>query len=75
MAEKKGKKTTIKDKKALKATIQTLKGDRKTALEAHDHGKLKSVRRRIRSLKRRMRTAAAAEKKTAKASAKAAPPA
>ena len=60
-------KAPSKDKKALKATIQTLKGDRKQALDAHDHAKLKSVRRRIRSLKRRMRTI--------KAPAKAAPPA
>jgi hypothetical protein len=45
------------DKAKVKATIKTLKGDRLKALEAHDHDKLKRVRRRIRRLKRRIHKA------------------
>ncbi len=45
------------DKKPIKDKIKLLKVERKSALEAHDHAKLKSVRRRIHSLKRRIRAA------------------
>lgn len=45
------------DKKPIKDKIKQLKADRQAALEAHDHTKLKAVRRRIHRLKRRIRNA------------------
>src|SRR5262245_1171718 len=43
------------DKPAIKAKIRELKKKRSAALEAHDHGTLKSVRRQIHSLNRQIR--------------------
>jgi hypothetical protein len=40
------------NKREIKAQIKALKGDRDTALAAHDHKQLKAVRRRIHRLKR-----------------------
>lgn len=45
------------DKTKIKAKIRTLKEKRNKALEAHDHKKLKELRREIRGLKRRIRKA------------------
>jgi len=45
------------DKKPIKDKIRQLKVQRQAALDAHDHAKLKSVRRRIHHLKRRIRAA------------------
>ena len=45
------------DKAAVKAKIKELKGQRNTALEAHDHGELKKQRRAIHRLKRKLRRA------------------
>ncbi len=45
------------DKAAIKARIRRLKVDREKALEAHDPGQLKEVRRQIHDLKRRIRSA------------------
>ncbi len=42
------------EKKEIKARIGELKKSRDSALESHDHGKLKAVRRRIHRLKRRL---------------------
>ena len=43
------------DKTAIKAKIKALKVERQTALEAHDHAKLKLMRRKIHRLKRNLR--------------------
>ena len=45
------------DKKPIKDKIKQLKVQRQAALDAHDHAKLKSVRRRIHRLKRHIRAA------------------
>jgi hypothetical protein len=45
------------DKGAVKAQIKDLKKQRDTALSAHDHVQLKSVRRKIHDLKRAIRKA------------------
>lgn len=45
------------NKAELKSKIKELKVERNAALEAHDHGELKSVRRQIRGLKRQLRRA------------------
>jgi len=43
------------DKPAIKAKMRALKKQRDAALEAHDHGALKNVRRQIHSLNRQIR--------------------
>jgi hypothetical protein len=43
------------DKAAIKAKIRALKNDRSAALEAHDHDRLKSVRREMHHLNRQIR--------------------
>jgi DNA-binding IclR family transcriptional regulator len=43
------------DKPTIKAKIRELKKKRDAALEAHDHGELKSVRRHIHALNRQIR--------------------
>lgn len=43
------------DKAALKLRIKTLKAERDAALEAHDHGRLKSIRRQIHRINRDIR--------------------
>jgi Rho termination factor, N-terminal domain len=43
------------NKPAIKAKMRELKKDRAAALEAHDHDKLKGVRRHIHSLNRQIR--------------------
>ena len=43
------------DKPALKAKIRTLKKERDEALEAHDHGRLKNVRRQLHRITRDIR--------------------
>jgi hypothetical protein len=43
------------DKGAVKAQMRALKKDRQAALEAHDHGRLKSVRRQIHHLNHQLR--------------------
>jgi hypothetical protein len=45
------------DKAATKARIRRLKADREKAIEAHDHQRLKLVRREIHGLKRKIRAA------------------
>jgi len=45
------------NKSNLKAKIRALKVEREQALEAHDHKRLKSIRREIHGLKRRLRKA------------------
>ena len=45
------------DKAAIKAKIRELKTKRAAALEAHDHGQLKTVRRTIHRLKRQIHKA------------------
>ena len=45
------------DKAAIKAQIKVLKKKREEALNAHDHGQLKVVRRTIHRLKRRIHKA------------------
>jgi hypothetical protein len=45
------------DKTATKARIRRLKADREKAIEAHDHERLKQVRREIHGLKRKIRAA------------------
>ena len=45
------------DKASIKARIRELKVKRAAALEAHDHGELKTVRRSIHRLKRRIHKA------------------
>jgi uncharacterized protein (DUF342 family) len=45
------------DKAAVKAQIRGLKAERDVALEAHDHARLKLLRRRIHRLKRRLHKA------------------
>jgi hypothetical protein len=45
------------DKRAIKNQIRELKAQRDAALEAHDPGTLKRVRRQIHQLKRRIRAA------------------
>src|SRR5262245_12785117 len=45
------------DKRTIKVKIQELKAARDAAVEAHDHKRLKDVRRRIHSLKRRIHAA------------------
>ncbi len=48
-----------KEKSNLKLQIRELKSQRDAALEAHDHVRLKTIRRRIRALKRKVRRIAA----------------
>ena len=48
------------NKMEIKGKIKQAKESRDSALEAHDHAKLKAVRRRIHRLKRRLHKAAAA---------------
>jgi hypothetical protein len=48
-----------KEKSKLKLQIRELKSQRSAALEAHDHVRLKTIRRRIRALKRKVRRIAA----------------
>ncbi len=43
------------DKSAIKSKIKALKVERQAALEAHDHAKLKLMRRKIHRLKRNLR--------------------
>ena len=43
------------DKPAIKAKMRELKKERAAALEAHDHDRLKSVRRHLHSLNREIR--------------------
>ena len=43
------------DKVGIKAKMRALKRDRQAALEAHDHGKLKNVRRQIHHLNHQLR--------------------
>ena len=43
------------DKTAIKSKIKALKVERQAALEAHDHAKLKIMRRKIHRLKRNLR--------------------
>jgi hypothetical protein len=43
------------DKPAIKARMRDLKAERAKALEAHDHAKLKQVRRHLHSLNRQIR--------------------
>ena len=43
------------DKPAIKAKMRELKQKRQTALEAHDHGALKSIRRQIHHFNRQIR--------------------
>ena len=45
------------EKGEIKAQIKKLKVERQTALDAHDHKQLKSIRRKIRYLKRQTRKA------------------
>jgi DNA polymerase/3'-5' exonuclease PolX len=45
------------DKGRIKAQIRKLKVARDAALEAHDHGQLKMIRRKVHGLKRRVRKA------------------
>jgi hypothetical protein len=45
------------DKTAIKAQMRQLKADRDQALAAHDHARLKSVRRQLHRLNRRIRAA------------------
>lgn len=44
------------DKAAVKATMRALKVERQAAIEAHDHAKLKAVRRQLHRLNHRVRT-------------------
>ena len=48
------------DKAGVKAKIKALKVKRSTALEAHNRGELKTIRRELHKLKRSLRKAAAA---------------
>jgi len=43
------------DKSGLKAKLRQLKADRDQALQAHDHGQLKAVRRQMHRLNRKLR--------------------
>jgi hypothetical protein len=52
------------DKAGVKSKMHELRKSRDAALEAHDHAKLKSVRRELHALRRSLRKAAAAQKKT-----------
>ena len=45
------------DKADIKAQIKELKKERTKVIEAHDHAKLKNVRRKIHRLKRKLRSA------------------
>ena len=45
------------DKTAIKSQIKTLKKERDAALEAHDHARLKTIRRKIHRLKRKLHKA------------------
>lgn len=47
------------DKAEVKARLRLLKADRDKALEAHDHGQLKAIRRQIHRLNRKIRAASA----------------
>ncbi len=50
------------DKAGVKSQMKDLKKSRDTALESHDHAKLKQVRRQLHALRRSLRKAAAAQK-------------
>ena len=52
-------KASALDKAAIKSRIKALKEQRDTALEAHDHAQLKTVRRQMHELRRSLRKAAA----------------
>ena len=43
------------DKSAMKVKMRALKAERQAALEAHDHGKLKAVRRHLHRLNHEVR--------------------
>ena len=43
------------DKSATKAKMRSVRADRQTALDAHDHAKLKAVRRQLHRLNREVR--------------------
>ena len=43
------------DKSATKAKMRSLKAERQAAVEAHDHGKLKAVRRQLHRLNHQVR--------------------
>jgi hypothetical protein len=45
------------DKHTVKAQMRALKADRATALEAHDHDRLKAIRRQLHRLNHRIRAA------------------
>jgi DNA polymerase/3'-5' exonuclease PolX len=45
------------DKGLIKAQIRKLKLEREAAVEAHDYGQLKLIRRKVRGLKRKIRKA------------------
>ena len=53
------------DKAAVKSRMRELKKERNAALEAHDHSRLKAVRRQLHELRRSLRRAAAQPAKTA----------
>lgn len=46
------------DKPAMKARMRQLRADRAKALEAHDHERLKQIRRQLHNLNHRIRAAA-----------------
>ena len=54
------------DKTGIKSQMKDLKKQRDAALEAHDHGRLKKMRRQMHGLRRSLRRAAAAAGKTEK---------
>jgi hypothetical protein len=54
------------DKAGIKSQMKELKKERNAALEAHDHGQLKKVRRQMHGLRRSLRKAAAAAGKKEK---------
>jgi hypothetical protein len=54
------------DKAGIKSQMKALKVQRDTALEAHDHAQLKSVRRQLHGLRRSLRKAAASVRKQRK---------
>jgi hypothetical protein len=51
------------DKSGVKVQMKELKKSRDAALEAHDHAKLKQVRRQLHSLRRSLRNAATGARK------------
>ena len=51
------------DKAGIKSQMKSLKVQRDAALEAHDHARLKTVRRQLHSMRRSLRRAAASVRK------------